>query len=253
MTFTGDCATGLMGGHIETNGTDHALVDSCVIEKFGQCSGNGHLDHGVYLASGTNIVIRNNVIRQNSSRGVQMYTQNGDYGTLDQITIERNRIYDNGHRDYEDGVVIDSAGTGTITHVTIQRNLIYKNYYSGIRFAGGVESSVGVTLNTFDSNGAGSTSPSRSEINIDADGGGAGTSIATNVFNVGLLLINDCYDGASLGFSFGDNFVHGAAPTGATGNCVTTQTTGDPAFASAASGDYHPANPAASSYGAYAP
>jgi hypothetical protein len=76
---------------------------------------------------------------------------------------------------------------------------------------------------------------------------------AAHVFNVGHALIDHCYDGASLGFSFGDNFVHGAVPTGATGNCIAMQTTGDPAFASAATGDYHPENPAASSYGAYAP
>ena len=123
VTFTGDCATGLQGGHIETNGTSNVLVDSCLIEKFGQCAGTGgtgHEDHGVYLASGSHIVLRNNVIRLNSSRGVQMYTQMGQYGTLDAVTLERNRIYQNGHRDYEDGVVINSSGTGPITHVTIR-------------------------------------------------------------------------------------------------------------------------------------
>ncbi len=256
VTFTGDCATGLQGGHIETNGTSNVLVDSCLIEKFGQCAGTGntgHEDHGVYLASGSHIVLLNNVIRLNSSRGVQMYTQMGEYGTLDAITLERNRIEQNGHRDYEDGVVINASGTGPITHVTIERNLVYRNYYSGIRFVGGLESGVSVAMNTFDSNGAGSTSASRSEINIDSAGGGAGTSIGQNVFNVGHVLINDCYDAVMLGFAIGDDFVDGAVPSGAAGNCVATLTTGDPQFVSAATGDYHTGNPAAASYGAYAP
>src|SRR5262249_60985034 len=74
LTFTGDCATGLKGGHIETNGTDGLLVEACLIEKFGHCGGGGHEDHGIYLANGKNIVIRNNVIQQNSSLGIQMYT-----------------------------------------------------------------------------------------------------------------------------------------------------------------------------------
>ena len=46
-------------------------------------------------------------------------------------------------------------------------------------------------------------------------GGGAGATFVANIFNVGNTLINDCYDGASLGFSIGPNFVHGAVPSGA--------------------------------------
>ena len=262
VTFTGDCKTGSTGAHLEfDNGADGVLIDSCIIEKFGNCNGdrtssattNGHLDHGVYISGCKNVTIRNSVIRGNSSRGIQMYTQGGQYGTDDQILIERNRIYENGHGNYEDGAVINASGTGPITHVTMRHNLIYRNYYSGVRFAGGLESTVLITNNTFDGNGAGSTSASRSEINIDDVGGGSGTSIVSNIFNIGNTLINDCYDGTTLGFSIGANFVHGSVPSGATGNCVAAQSMGDPQFVNAAAADYHPQNTAAASFGAYAP
>jgi Right handed beta helix region len=252
VTFTGDCMTGLQGGHIETNKTEGVLVEACLIEKFGHCNGGGHEDHGVYLGAGKGITLRNNVIRGNSSRGIQMYTQGGEYGTLDGITVENNLIDSNGHADYEDGIVINSYGTGPITNVTIQRNILLKNYYSGIRFAGGTESGV-VRDNTFVQNGAGSTSASRSEINVDASGGNANTGIDGNIFDVGNLLINDCYVGASHGFTLGGDFVHGATPSGAKSNCVGTEHLGDPMFADPAGGDYHPTNPAAKAYGAYAP
>ena len=110
-----------------------------------------------------------------------------------------------------------------------------------------------ITKNTFAANGAGSTAMARSEINIDAQGGAAGTAIAGNLFDVGNLLINDCYDGAALGFGFGDNFVHGGVPSGTMGNCVTAQTFGDPQLVDPAKGDFHPGNPAAGAYGAYSP
>ncbi len=253
VTFTGDCNTGLQGGHIETNHTTNVLVDSCLVEKFGHCGGGGHEDHGIYLASGSRITIRNSVVSGNSSRGIQMYTQQGQYGTLDQVRVERCRITGNGHADYEDGIVINASGTGTITQVTITRSLVYRNFYSGIRFVGGAEGSVLVDHSTFDSNGAGSTSASRSEINVDAMGGAAGTSMTANLFDVGNVLINDCYDGASMGFGIGPGFVHGTIPSGAKGSCVAAQTTGDPAFVDPKTGDYHPKNPAASAFGAYAP
>jgi parallel beta helix pectate lyase-like protein len=253
VTFTGDCKTGLQGGHIETNGTDGLLVESCLIEKFGNCGGGGHLDHGVYLAGGSNLVFRNNVIRQNSSRGIQMYTQGGQYGTLDKILVERNRITENGHADYEDGIVINGAGTGSISNVTIQHNIVDHNWYSGIRFVGGVQSGIVITRNTFAANGAGSSAAGRSEINLDDLGAAAGTAIAKNLFDVGNVLINDCYDAAALGFGFGDNFVHGVVPSGTKGNCVIPQTLGDPQLVDPAQGDFHAGNAAAAAYGAYSP
>src|SRR5262249_48501939 len=109
VTFTGDCATGLNGGHIETDGVNGLLVDAVLVEKFGHCGGGGHQDHGIYLSSGTNITIRNSIIRSNSSRGIQMYTS----GTLDKISVLGNWIYANDHWDYEAGIIVNAFDSGS--------------------------------------------------------------------------------------------------------------------------------------------
>ena len=252
VTLTGDCATGYRGGHIEVNGTHGLLVEASLVEKFGHC-GDGHLDHGIYLASGSDITVRNNVVRQNSSRGIQIYTSGGEFGTLSRITIERNRIYGNGHADYEDGMVINGSGSGTISNVVIQRNLIYRNHYSGIRFAGPATSGIQVAYNTFYDNGAGSSRASRSEINVDDEGTAAGTLASRNIFAVGYSLINNCYDAISRGFSIRDNLVHGSVPRGDAGNCISDTLSADPMFFDPGAGDLRTRNAAASGYGAYAP
>jgi parallel beta-helix repeat protein len=253
VTLTGDCATGRRGGHIETNRTQGLLVEACLVENFGQCSGDGRLDHGIYLNSGKDITLRNNVIRGNSSRGIQLYTADGQSGTLDNIVIENNRIYANGHGDYQDGVAINGSGTGTISRVTIQRNLIYRNAYSGIRFAGPATSSIQVVRNTFFDNGVGSSSGSRSEINIDDRGMAAGALASRNILAAGHNVINDCYDAASLGFALRDNLVQGSLPRGSAGGCLSDTVAADPNFYDAAAGDLRTRNPVAAGYGAYAP
>ncbi|MBN2192841.1 MAG: right-handed parallel beta-helix repeat-containing protein [Polyangiaceae bacterium] len=136
VTFTGDCQTGSTGGHIELNGTVGTVVDSCIVGNFGNCGPDGHLDHGIYVASTQDSVVRNSIVRGNASRGIQFNTQQGDYGTIGGVIIEKNRIYQNGHAEYEDGIAVNGEDTGTIANVTIQHNLIYDKYYSGLRFAG---------------------------------------------------------------------------------------------------------------------
>ena len=252
VTFTGDCKTGANGGHVEVDGATDVIVEACIIEKFGRCGPSGHQDHGVYLASGNDITVRNNDIRGNSSRGVQFNTEGGQYGTLDNVTIESNCIHDNGHADYEDGIVLNATGTGTISNVTIQHNLIYDNYYSGIRESGNVFQSVVIRNNTFYMNGQTSTGSGRSEVNLDSSGSGAATTVTRNIIVAANRILNDCYDAQPRGFSLTDNIVQGAAPSGSAGNCIESSTSADPAFAGTASGDFHPQNAAVASYGAYA-
>ncbi|MEQ1569913.1 MAG: right-handed parallel beta-helix repeat-containing protein, partial [Myxococcota bacterium] len=253
VTFTGDCATGLRGAHLETNGTTDLVVDSCLIENYGHCGPEGHEDHGVYLANGSDLVFVNNWVRGNASRGFQLYTQGGEYGTLDGVVLERNRISGNGHGDYEDGIVINAYGTGTIEDVVIRHNLLDDNHYSGIRFAGGLMSGVVVQNNTFYRNGVASGADGRSELNVDDEGGGAGATFDRNLFVVEHHLINDCHGGADLGFHVGDNFVDGDPGSGGDGSCLGPQTTGDPHLTDPAGGDFVPLDPVAATYGAWAP
>ena len=251
LTLTGDCATGLRGGHVEVDGADGVVLECSTVERFGQCNGDGHLDHGVYLASGSNIAVRNNIIRENSSRGIQLNTEDGAFGTLGGVTIERNRIYDNGHRSYEDGIVINGNASGTISQVTIERNLIYGNQYAGVRFVGNAQSEILVQLNTFYGNGVRASGGSPSEINLDDVGSGAGTVVTRNLVASERPLLNNCYDATGRGFLINDNLV--SATPGNPGACVTNTTTASITFEDAASGNFHTGTPQAAQYGAYAP
>jgi hypothetical protein len=257
LTLTGDCAHGSQGGHIEVPGLDdasaptqdHVVIDSCLIEKFGHCDAGGSLDHGIYLSSGNDIVVRNSVIRGNSSRGIQIYTHYEDSSlTLTKLVIERNRIESNGHGDYQDGMVIngnvDSTFVGPIDGVTIRNNIFWQNRYAGIRFVGNSVKGVEITHNTFVDDGADSTSASRSELNLDD-----GTPIATatkNLFVPALAVVNSCSDSLAVT----DSLVSGGS---AAGSCVSGTVQGDPEFVDAANGDFHTRNPVADDYGAYAP
>jgi hypothetical protein len=250
VTFTGDCVAGKDGGHIETDGVNGLLVDSVLVEKFGRCgTSSGHQDHGIYLSYGSNITIKNSIIRGNSSRGIQIYTGEPGLG-LSNIAISRNWIYENGHADYEDGIAI--GGANAIRNVLVERNLIYRNYYSGVRFVGVAASAVAFVENTFDSNGAGSTSSSRSEVNLDASGSGARTTFWRNIVNPGNQLINDCYDAARRAFSIVDNALNGEQASSGDAGCVGKLVLANPKFVDATHGDYHPQNPAVTAYGAYA-
>ena len=67
------------------------------------------------------------------------------------------------------------------------------------------------------------------------------------------ILINNCHNATSLGFSVADNLGQGSVPTGAQGNRVQSVVTADPQFVNASRGDHHTQNPQAAAYGASAP
>ncbi|HEX4404385.1 MAG TPA: right-handed parallel beta-helix repeat-containing protein [Polyangia bacterium] len=252
MTFTGDCATGSTGGAVEVDGTTGFVLQSSLVEKFGHCASGGHLDHGVYISSGNGIAISNNEIRLNSSRGIQLNTEDGSFGTIDNVTITGNRIHGNGHADYEDGIVLNGGGAGTIAHVTIQNNLIYGNYYSGIRVVDVAYATIVISQNTLSGNGVAAAGPGKSEMNIDSFGCGANTNVTRNIISAGYQVLNDCYDALSRKYALVGNVVQGAAPTGEAGNCISQSVVAAPMFVNAVAADFHTQNAAVAAYGAYA-
>ncbi|MFO0552436.1 MAG: right-handed parallel beta-helix repeat-containing protein [Polyangiaceae bacterium] len=254
LTLTGDCQHGARGGHIEVTAPDDAtqptgiLIDSCLIENFGRCgTADGALDHGIYLSAGDDLVVRNNVIQGNSSRGIQVYTHYEDISqTIDGLLVEQNRILENGHGDYQDGMVINgdvgSGFDGPLMNVTIRNNIFYRNHYSAIRFVGNAVTGVDVSHNTFVEDGQPSSSANRSEINLDE--GTPEATISKNIFVLDNVLTNDC----SAALSIDDNIASGGT---ADGTCVTNTQATDPQLADPANGDFHAGAPAAAGYGAY--
>jgi hypothetical protein len=241
--------TGLRGGHIEVNHGTTVLIDACLVENFGQCGGGGHEDHGIYLASGGGITIRNSDIRGNSSRGILMNTQQGTYGQLQGVLVEYNRIHDNGHADYEDGIAVNMEGTGDVNDVTIRHNLIYDNYYSGLRFVGAVTTKFDVQRNTFYGNGTKASGAGRSNLNLDAIGSGASTVATKNIFANAKAMLNSCYDATNRAFAVIDNVNVDSATTTGDATCISGVVATDPGFASTSGGDFHTTG--AAGYGAY--
>jgi len=250
VTFTGDCATGFRGGHLEVNSGTKIRIDSCIVEKFGHCGPTGHEDHGIYLANGNDIVVRNSIVRGNASRGILFNTQQGTYGKLKGVLVEYNRIHDNGHADYEDGIAVNMEGTGNVDDVIIRRNLIYGNYFSGLRFVGSVTTGFDVQRNTFYGNGQRSSHAGRSNLNLDAPKSGGKTLATKNIFAASKAMLNDCYDATPRGFSVSDNVVFSSASTTGDASCVSKVITADPGFASPTTFDFH-TGAAVAGYGAY--
>jgi hypothetical protein len=251
VTFTGDCQTGANGGHIEFFGAKNTVVDSCLLEKFGRCGPNGHQEHGIYISSGTNLTIRNCEIRGNASRGIQLYTAQGQSGTIDGVVIANNRIHDNGHADYEDGIAFNGSGTGTVSNVTVEHNLIYANYYSGIRTVDAAYTNVIVRKNTFYRNGMLSSAAGRGEIVLDDSSAGQNETFTSNILFAGTQVINICPAATGRNYRLTDNVVQGTVPGGA--SCMTGNVVLDPLFLDPGAADFHTSNAAAAAYGAYAP
>lgn len=189
VTCTGNQAKGKMGGHIQPTMLNHRIpenivIENCVIEKFGRLKHpGGKLDHGIYVSAGRTILIRNNEIRYNAGRGIQLYAHEGGWKRISDIMIVGNRIHHNGRLPYTDGIVIATAGyapPGSIADVTIRHNIFYKNAHSGIRFNSKATRNILVENNTFYHNGEGTKWGLG--IDIDSDGKGKDARIRKNLF-----------------------------------------------------------------------
>src|SRR5262249_49774699 len=155
------------GGHLDVQNATHLTLEASIVEKFGHCGDPDHgpRAHGVYLESGRDLVIRDNVIRANASRGIQLYTQGGEYGALASVRIEHNLIQGNGYGHFEDGLLLAGGGTGTITDVAVTDNVFADNAFAAIRFDGPAVAGVAIARNTFYRNGVRARGEERSQIN----------------------------------------------------------------------------------------
>lgn len=125
-------------------------------------------DHGIYLSSGTNVIVRNNVF-YNIARGwaIQLYPD-----VLDQIDIVNNTFaFPNPH---EDGHIIVAA---TLTNAVIANNIFYQPMTAGVFFDGGTTTNVTVENNLT----TGGTA---------AEGNGAGVTLSNNLDNTDPKFVN---------------------------------------------------------------
>jgi len=86
-------------------------------------NGNSEFDHGLYISSSNNIV-ENCRVHDNFGYGIHLY---GDKGDINNNTVRRNRIYNNGSLTDKAGLII-CGGDGNVVH----HNLVYGHKY-GIR------------------------------------------------------------------------------------------------------------------------
>jgi hypothetical protein len=125
-------------------------------------------DHGIYLSSGTNIVVRNNVF-YNIARGwaIQCYPD-----VLSQLYIVNNTFaFPNPHKV---GHIIIAA---TLGNAVIANNIFYQPLTAGVWFNGGATSNVIVEYNLT----MGGTA---------AEGNGAGVTLSNNLDNIDPKLVN---------------------------------------------------------------
>lgn len=255
------------GGGIEVTSSlptlpTNLVVDNCLVEGFGGSgTGNGSMDHGIYIGAVDGMTVTNTIIRNNCSRGIQVYTSGGDYGTISDVTVRNCWIYGNGTHVtnpdyvYRDNVLIsDQATGGSISNVLIEECFIWDGYYSGYRTAGAEETSIVVRNCTFHDNGLrigiDGYDGDPSEINFDSTGCGADTLIERCIFDVGVTMTNLPGDNpATRGFSIDDNVVNGSVP--GTPAWVTNVVVEDPQFVDADGNNFHTQNPDVAAYGVY--
>jgi len=259
------------GGAIEivygpTNqGSKNVLIDNCSIDHFGRYyttgsarNSTGHQDHGIYASGCDGLTISNCIIRNNSSRGIQLFIHALDLSytsVLRNVLIEGNYIYGNGFANFEDGIVINryDAIEGPIT---IRRNFFWNNYWAGIRFVSADSSGISVVNNTFYGNGVRASQGTESELNMDADGSGADTDVRKNIFYcVKQFCNNDSGEtdhAYARGFIIDNNVIYGPGGLGAGPPAhITNRVNTDPQFTNAGASPPDLHNAAVTDYGVY--
>jgi len=173
------CESGGIGLSAMTFINDNVVIEQNLIHDIGRDStgengcnpGNTYWqnhDHGIYLSSGNNVIVRNNVF-YNIARGwaIQCYPD-----LLSQIYIVNNTFaFPNPN---EVGQIIIAA---TLTNGVIANNLFYQPLTAGVWFSGATTSNVTVEYNLT----MGGTA---------AEGNGAGVTLSHNLDNTDPKLVN---------------------------------------------------------------
>lgn len=111
--------------------TNHATVDSNLIENNGFIGTDRGHGHGIY-ATGSNITIVNNVFRYQKSHGIHLYSEG--LGGVTDCFVANNLCYMNSSR----GIIVDSpAGTPSLIPNRIVNNTSVHNGADGIAVVGG--------------------------------------------------------------------------------------------------------------------
>ncbi|MBI2464410.1 right-handed parallel beta-helix repeat-containing protein [Candidatus Peregrinibacteria bacterium] len=98
-------------------------VSDVTISGFTITTDSGQVGHGVELLNVNNIIIQDNIIRNNGNDGINLWKN------ADNVTIRRNFIYSNAI----DGIQVGSDDVSLINDgLTISNNVIYRNTTDGI-------------------------------------------------------------------------------------------------------------------------
>jgi parallel beta helix pectate lyase-like protein len=158
------CETRSIGLSAVGVGNDNVLVEGNLIHDIGRygpgengCSQPNEYwqnhDHGVYLESGTNVVIQNNIF-YNMVRGWPVHRYSGHGGVVDGLSIVNN-TFCCGNPNKIGEIILASD----LSHAVIANNIFYQPTTAGIRFAGGAMRDVTVANNLTSSGPIGDATP----------------------------------------------------------------------------------------------
>lgn len=151
------CETRSIGLSAIGVGNDNVVIEGNLIHDIGRFGPgeNGCLqpnaywqnhDHGVYLESGHNVVIHNNVF-YNMVHGWSVHRYSGHGGEVDGLSIVNN-TFCCGNPDKPGEIII----ANDVSHAVIANNIFYQPTTAGVRFSGGTMRDVTVA-NNLTSNG----------------------------------------------------------------------------------------------------
>jgi hypothetical protein len=151
------CETRSIGLSAVGVGNDNVLIEGNLIHDIGRYGPGEHgcnqpnaywqnHDHGVYLESGTNVLIRNNVF-YDMVRGWSIHRYSGHGGGMDGLSILNNTFCCGNPTKIGEIIIAND-----VSHAVIANNIFYQPTTAGIRFAGGILRDVTVA-NNLTSNG----------------------------------------------------------------------------------------------------